>query len=235
MTFTEDDLRALLDERTACAPEGATSVTQIVRRGRRMLMIRWGMGAVLAGAAALVVFLLVPWRGPDPVQVAAATPSAAPASAAPRDSRGMLAHEPPPALDGGARRTAGVSSTKSAVGHDLKLGPKSTRVVVRCEEAGAWVVVSFKGGKGRTGRCDGGEAEFEVNGKGKSVRVWVFPGRAPVVDKPLGSCAVAQEEKGLCDGRYAAAELIRYDVALSLAADLGVQPGAWSAAVYDRP
>ncbi|MFI6906890.1 hypothetical protein ACIBKY_36920 [Nonomuraea sp. NPDC050394] len=230
MTFTEDDLRALLDERTAPAPERPTDVTQIVRRGRRILMIRWGMGAVLAGAAALVAFLVVPGQSPnpDPVPVAAATPSGTPSRTAER--------EPSLTLDG-KDRSAALSSDKSAVGYDLKLTPKSSAVVVRCEEPGAWVVLSFKGGarEGTTMRCAGHGIRFELAGKAKSVRVWVFPAHAPVVDRPLKDCVLADKEKGLCDGRYAAAELIRHDVALSLAADLGVQPGSWSVGVYDRP
>ncbi|MFI9556073.1 hypothetical protein [Nonomuraea endophytica] len=230
MTFTEHDLRALLDERTAPAPERATDVTQIVRRGRRMLMIRWGMGAVLAGAAALVAFLLVPGQSPnpDPIPVAASTPTATPSRTAER--------QPPLTLDG-KDRSAALSSDKSAVGYDLKLTPKSSDLVVRCEEPGAWVVLSFKdrAQKGFTAPCAGRGTRFELAGKAKSVRVWVFPANAPVVERPLKDCVLVEKEKGLCDGRYAAAELIRYDVALSLAADLGVQPGSWSAAVYDRP
>ncbi|MFI6535597.1 hypothetical protein ACIBHY_24345 [Nonomuraea sp. NPDC050547] len=231
MTFTEDDLRALLDERTAPAPERATDVTQIVRRGRRMLMIRWGMSAVLAGAAALVAFLLIPGQSPnpDPVPVAAATPSVTPSRTVEREPSLTL---------GGKDRSDGLYSDKSAVGHDLKLTPKSSTLVVRCEEPGAWVVLSFKGGADRDGAtapCAGHGTRFEVAGKATSVRVWVFPANAPVVDRPLKDCVLADKEKGLCDGRYAAAELIRYDVALSLAADLGVQAGAWSAGVYDRP
>ncbi|MBB5075371.1 hypothetical protein [Nonomuraea endophytica] len=230
MTFTEDDLRALLDERTAPAPERATDVTQIVRRGRRMLMIRWGMGAALAGAAALVAFLVVPGQSPnaDPIPVAAATPSATPSRTPER--------QPALTLDG-KDRSAALASDKSAVGYDLKLTPKSSDLVVRCEEPGAWVALSFKGGaqKGATARCAGRGTRFELSGKAKSVRVWVFPANAPVVDRPLKDCVLVEKEKGLCDGKYAAAELIRYDVALSLAADLGAQPGSWSAAVYDRP
>ncbi|MEV4895938.1 hypothetical protein AB0K48_41895 [Nonomuraea sp. NPDC055795] len=229
MTFTEDDLRALLDERTAPAPERPTDMTQIVRRGRRMLMIRWGMSAVLAGAAALVAFLLIPGQSPNPVPVAAATPSGTPSRTVEREPSLTL---------GGKDRSAALYSDKSAVGHDLKLTPKSSTVEVRCEEPGAWVVLSFKGGTagdGATAPCAGNGTRFELAGKATSVRVWVFPAHAPVVDRPLKDCVLADKEKGLCDGRYAAAELIRYDVALSLAADLGVQPGAWSAGVYDRP
>ncbi|GAA3228389.1 hypothetical protein GCM10020216_044740 [Nonomuraea helvata] len=48
------------------------------------------------------------------------------------------------------------------------------------------------------------------------------------------ACAVVDKRKGTCNGRYAAEELVRYDVALELAADLGVRPGEWAAGVYDR-
>lgn len=60
-----------------------------------------------------------------------------------------------------------------------------------------------------------------------------FPPTELIGQASLDGCAVVDKRKGTCNGRYVAQELVRYDVALELAADLGARPGTWSAGVYD--
>ncbi|MEU6780151.1 hypothetical protein ABZ912_13170 [Nonomuraea angiospora] len=152
MNHTEDDLRELLAERTAYGPGGGMDVAEIVRRGRRGRLVRWGAGAALAGAAATVVI----WALPSPVttpapapaaqpvapetpsSVASAAPSnaapsnaapsnaapsnAAPSDAAPSDAALSRVSDPPVSIDG-LTRIGAVLNTMSATGTDMKVEP----------------------------------------------------------------------------------------------------------------
>ncbi|MFI6603898.1 hypothetical protein ACIBHX_47350 [Nonomuraea sp. NPDC050536] len=244
MNHTEDDLRELLAERTAYGPGGDMDVAEIVRRGRRGMLARWGAGAVLAGAAATVAVWALPGAvtapAPAPADqpIAVATPSSTTSAALPR------VPEPPASLDG-LPRIGGVINSMSATGTDIKVKPTShaATVVVTCANPQSWVVTAVDGGQaGQVTRCQGGVARHAYsrrslpsgwsNGR-YSIRVWVFPPTELIGQTSLDGCAVVDKQKGTCNGRYAAQELVRYDVALELAADLGVRPGAWAAGVYD--
>lgn len=235
MSYTEDDLRELLAERTAYGPGGETSMARIVRHGRRMLLVRWGVGAVTCAAALAAIVLLLPGQRPAPAP-AVAQPTATVTTGLPRGAYGLI--EPPPADLQGLVRGDSIAGGGSAVGKDLPLTGNSAAVAVRCEDPNAWVVVSVGGGAaGEVVRCAGGLVVHTLSkaagsGRQKTVRVWVFPADAEVDETPLKDCVVPDKPRGTCNGRYSAKELLRFDVALSLAADLGAQPGGWAAAVY---
>ncbi|MEU7748467.1 hypothetical protein [Nonomuraea sp. NPDC049158] len=245
MNHTEDDLRELLAERTAYGPGGDMDVAEIVRRGRRGRYARWSVGAVLAGAAATAVVWVLPGAvtAPAPVPAAQFVASAGPSSAA--SALPSRVSDPPATLDGLTRIWA-VMNSMSATGHDLKVRPTShaTTVAVICANPQSWVVTAVRGSRaGQVSRCQGGMVRHTYNRRSlpsgwlngsQSIRVWVFPPTELIGQASLDGCAVADKRKGTCDGRYAAQELIRYDVALELAADLGARPGTWSAAVYDK-
>ncbi|WP_049565573.1 hypothetical protein [Nonomuraea sp. SBT364] len=246
MTYTEDDLRGLLAERTAYMPGKASDVTRIVRRGRRMLMLRWGVGVALTGAAAATAL----WLLPGPLETRAPAPAAQPSATArgdgPEAPAGNLevGRDDPPARLGPLTRIGGMASDRSAVGNDLKVRPASfaTTVAFTCEGRASWVVSSVDGA-GQVSRCADGQARHtfrkselprDWTKKEQSIRVWVFPDTPLVTEATLAGCALPEKDKGMCDGRYAAGELVRYDVALQLAGDLGTQPGAWMVGVYDE-
>jgi hypothetical protein len=245
MNHTEDDLRELLAERTTYGPGGDMDVAEIVRRGRRGRLARWSVGAVLAGAAATAVVWVLPGavRGPAPAPAAQFVASATPSSAA--STLPSRVPDPPATLDGLTRIWA-VMNSMSATGKDLKVKPTShaTTVAVICANPRSWVVTAVKGSRaGQVSRCQGGMVRHTYNRRSlpsgwldgrQSIRVWVFPPTELIGKESLDDCAVADKRKGTCDGRYAAQELIRYDVALELAADLGARPGIWSAGVYDK-
>ncbi|MEV4009080.1 hypothetical protein AB0J35_01195 [Nonomuraea angiospora] len=240
MNHTEDDLRELLAERTAYGPGGDMDVAEIVRRGRRGRLARWGAGAALAGAAATVVI----WTLPGTVTTPAARPAAPPTSSNVASVAPSRVPDPPASIDG-LNRLGAVLNQMSATGTDMKFKPTSyaTIVVVTCENPESWVVTAVEGGRaGQVTRCHGGMARHTYDRASlpstwldgsQSIRVWVFPPTELIGQTSLDGCAVVDNRKGTCNGRYVAQELVRYDVALELAADLGVRPGAWAAGVYD--
>ncbi|MGV9374211.1 hypothetical protein ACWDRB_00280 [Nonomuraea sp. NPDC003707] len=236
MNHTEDDLRELLAERTAYGPGGDVDVAEIVRRGRRGRLARWGAGAALAGAAATVVIWTLPGT---------ATTPAAPVTSSSVDSAAPSRVPDLPASIDGLTRIGAVLTSMSATGMDIKVKPAShaTTVVVTCADPQSWVVTAVEGSRaGQVSRCQGGMARHAYDrgslpstwsaGR-QSIRVWVFPPTELIGQASLDGCAVVDKRKGTCDGRYVAQELVRYDVALELAADLGARPGTWSAGVYD--
>lgn len=236
MNHTEDDLRELLAERTAYGPGGDVDVAEIVRRGRRGRLARWGAGAALAGAAATVAI----WTLPGTVT----TPAAPVTSSSVESAAPSRVPDPPASIDG-LTRIGAVLNTMSATGMDIKVKParNATTVVVICANPQSWVVTAVEGGRaGQVTRCQGGMARHTYDGGSlpstwsagrQSIRVWVFPPTELIGQASLDGCAVVDKRKGTCDGRYVAQELVRYDVALELAADLGARPGTWSAGVYD--
>jgi hypothetical protein len=178
-----------------------------------------------------------------PAPAAQFVASAAPSSAA--STLPSRVPDPPASLDG-LTRIAAVMNSGSATGNDLKIKPAghATTVAVICANPQSWVVTAVKGSRaGQVSRCQGGMARRTykrsslpfgwVDGQ-QSIRVWVFPPTELIGQASLDGCAVVDKRKGTCNGRYAAQELIRYDVALELAADLGVRPGTWPAGVYDK-
>ncbi|MEV4216702.1 hypothetical protein [Nonomuraea sp. NPDC049725] len=245
MTYTEDELRDLLAELTAYVPGRTADMTRIVRRGRRMLLVRWGVGAALTGAAAAAVLWLLPGPAAVPAPSPAAQPSVTGRSGGPdapvRDL--VIGRDHPPARLGDLVSIGGVGADRSAVGNDVKVKPTSsgTTVVFTCEDEASWTVSSVNGA-GRVTRCAGGQARHTFRAgelprdwtdRKQSVRVWVFPPTPLITEAALDGCALPEKDKGMCDGRYVAGELVRYDVALQLAGELGARPGAWMAGVYD--
>ncbi|MFI9846843.1 hypothetical protein ACIHFD_58160 [Nonomuraea sp. NPDC051941] len=236
MNHTEDDLRELFAERTAYGPGGDVDVAEIVRRGRRGRLARRGAGAALAGAAATVVIWTLPGT---------ATTPAAPVTSSSVDSAASSRVPDLPASIDGLTRIGAVLTSMSATGMDIKVKPtrNATTVVVTCADPQSWVVTAVEGSRaGQVSRCRGGMARHAYDGGSlpstwsagrQSIRVWVFPPTELIGQASLDGCAVVDKRKGTCDGRYVAQELVRYDVALELAADLGAKPGTWSAGVYD--
>ena len=116
-------------------------------------------------------------------------------------------------------------------------------MAVICANPQSWVVTAVKGSHaGQVSRCQGGMARHTYDQRSLPSG-WLDEHIHPRVGLPsteligrasLDGCAVVDKRKGTCDGRYAAQELIRYDVALELAADLGARPGLWAAGVYDK-
>ncbi|WP_327087974.1 hypothetical protein OIE66_37520 [Nonomuraea sp. NBC_01738] len=230
MSFTEDDLRDLLAERTAVAPRRDTDVAQIVRRGRRVLLARWTVGVALTGAAAAAMLTFMPG---EPPATMAAKPRPTLSTTSSMRALTPMDLQPPATLDG-LKRTGGMSATGMGWGQDLPATPATRLVSVYCQDTGAWVVISLRGTKeGKAARCGADGVRFEVKRQVKKIRVWVFPAGAPVDDRPIAECVVHDKKLGTCDGRYAATELVRYDVAFAMAGDTGSQlAGNWAVGVY---
>ncbi|MFI6321187.1 hypothetical protein ACIBG8_26855 [Nonomuraea sp. NPDC050556] len=235
MTYTEDDLRVLLTERTEAGPSGrGPDMAGIVRRGRRIKATRWTATAALAGAAAVAVYLGIPSESPA-ANVARPTVTAS----------GFPSLEVPRTLDGLPQVTR-MTVSAMGVGEDLVFRPRSTltRLMILCRDLTAWVVADVGDRGGEVTRCADGKATITLKAadlpatwtrKEQKLHIWVFPSESPIEEGSLDGCAVPDEEKGMCDGRYAAQELLRYEVALDLAATLSARPGPWSVGVYDSP
>lgn len=251
MNHTEDDLRELLAERTAYGAGGDLDVAEIVRRGRRGRLARWGAGAALAGAAATAVIwglpgtVTTPGSAPAAQPVAPAAPSSVASASSSMDSAAPRRAAELPASVDGLTSIGAVFNSMSATGTDIKVKPAShaATVVITCANPQSWVVTAVEGGRaGQVTRCQGGVTRHVYDRRSlpstwpderQSIRVWVFPPTELVGQTSLDGCAMADKRKGTCNGRYAAQELVRYDVALELAADLGARPGEWAAGVYD--
>lgn len=228
MTYTEEDLRVLLNERTEYGPAGrGPDVAGIVRRGRRRKAIRWTASAALAGAAAIAVYLVVPGGVPE---ANVARPVVTESTFASLDV--------PITLDG-LPQVSRMTVSAMGIGEDLVFRPKSTstRVMVQCRDRTAWVVADVGDRGGEVTRCADGKVTITFKAadlpatwtrKEQKLHIWVFPSESPI-------CAVPDAEKGMCDGRYVAQELLRYEVALDLAATVSTRPGPWSVGVYDSP
>ncbi|NRQ31539.1 hypothetical protein HII36_06740 [Nonomuraea sp. NN258] len=253
MTYTEEDLRELLTERTALGPGRSVSIAMIRRRGRRVKAARWAAGVALAGAAAAVVVWALPATVPTNAPAPAAQPSAAgstttsattsaSASRKPVDPRGPL-----PKTFGDLVNIGGAGSDRSAVSVPVTVEPTShlTTVSVSCTDPGGWVVTQVKNSSAaKVTDCAGGRVEHRYaksalppdwTSKPQIIRVWVFPATSLVERVSLADCEVPDKVKGTCNGRFAVEELTRFEVTIGLGAELGgVQPGAWSAAVFDK-
>lgn len=221
MTYTDDDLRSLLRERSERGPTRGPDVTEIRRQGAWLKAYRWVMGTmglVVAGTAVLLLW-------PD----AAPAPRTSQVAAAPASSMDPVLGDLPYLDERGA--IDAISMGGSAVGEDLTATGERVRVRVVCKEPRAWVVASGRG-EGSVGRCGDGVWTTVIGGSPGKVRVWVFPPDAAITEADPRACTIYDADAGTCDGRYRAADLLRYDVALELAADLGAKPGSWRAGVY---
>lgn len=211
MTYTEDDLRTLLAERSADDPGGPPETATIVRRGRGIRLRRGLTSAVLVGAVTLGAFWMV--QRPEPV-VTPVTPAT---------------RIPLPAT------AQGMPLVKSVQGEDfhatvpLEKGRKA--VLVKCADPKAWVVrMEGNGGVGTVGPCI--PETGDQTGPKRTEEVWVLPKDAPVAFMSPGEA----RKKGcelMCEGKYLATELLRPGVLRKMIAELGPERApAFAVGVY---
>ncbi|GAA3423153.1 hypothetical protein GCM10018953_03360 [Streptosporangium nondiastaticum] len=150
MTYTEHDLRELLDERGAGGSGGAARLEEILRRGRSIRRRRRTAGTVLA-ACAVAVAAAVPFSLPGGRDGRSTTVAAHPAE--PSVSRAPDRPEPGTYLPESFRDFSGrklslierYGSESMGTPHVLKFRPTSrfTGLRITCADPRSWVVVIF--------------------------------------------------------------------------------------------
>ncbi|MEV7806343.1 hypothetical protein AB0O28_25690 [Microbispora sp. NPDC088329] len=247
MRHTESDLRTLLDEhgRERAGREPVAPLDAIVRRGRRMRRTR---RAVTAGAAVTFAVAAVALGNgllTGPPRADRTTVAAQPTDSAQPAHWPKLPDSLPVVLGAekfDLRPIYAGRFEKVGAGQTLTFTPTSysTGVKVACADPRAWVVVEMplKGGEtgGTTGRCGdavGGHHDRKSAPSGwlkrpQSIRIWVFPGDAPIRQ------VACRETPDTCDESAQGRALRRPEVRDRLSAMIGERPGRWVAGIYDR-
>jgi hypothetical protein len=252
MSPTENDLRVLLTER-AEGRDVPVRLDEIVRRGRGVRRRRGAAGTVLAGAAvAAVVAVVIPFAS----TVSPATPGpdvAQPANSARIESGPELPEKFEVRLGALIKTLSLIHSERfetTGSARTITFTPTGvyTGYKVVCTDPMLWVLTStsLKSGEngGSLARCgeivgthhDEKSAPEDWLTDTQSMKVWVFPADAPIMDEPAsgmrGECA---PEVITCGGRYTTYGLFQGDGADRLAAEMGERLAPWAVGVYDDP